>query len=241
MLEGDVTATSTISSGRVPRRVATESVWIGVNRVATPDDPQAAHVQHCLDRLAAGDDRARDDLVGIACSRMEEIAHRMLRRFPVVRRWDETGDVAQNAVLRLYNSLAAVRPADGRSFLGFLALQVRRELLDLARKYSGPESFATHQETNFDRHDGDLRARVDAAESPRDEEHDLDRWTDFHEAVERLPPEEREVFHLHFYLGMQHVQAGELLGCSERTIKRLWSSARVLVQNIVRGDSAGAP
>ena len=87
----------------------------------------------CLERLAAGDASARDELIAIACERMRGIAHRMLRSFPTVRRWDETDDVVQNAAMRLVRALNQITPRDPRGFIGLAAVQIRRELLDLAR------------------------------------------------------------------------------------------------------------
>ena len=49
---------------------------------------------------------------------------------------------------------------------------------------------------------------------------DLDRWTALHEAAERLPVEEREVFGLTFYHGWTQQQIGELFGVDERTVRR---------------------
>ncbi len=41
-----------------------------------------------------------------ACERLTRLARKMLKDFGRVRRWEETDDVVQNALLRLYRTLA---------------------------------------------------------------------------------------------------------------------------------------
>lgn len=202
---------------------------------ASPDE-QEERLASCLERLATGDLRARDDLIAIACDRMQGIAHRMLRTFPSVRRWEETDDVAQNAALRLYRALGQTVPRDARGFSGLAALQIRRELLDLAKKHAGPESYAANHETNFRLADGEHRAKIDDAHRPPEPADEIDRWTRLHIAAGELPDDERELFHLVWYLGMQQAEASALLGCSIRTVKRRWESAKALLAHAVLGN-----
>jgi RNA polymerase sigma-70 factor (ECF subfamily) len=183
----------------------------------------------CLERLAAADPSARDELIAIACVRMRGLAHRMLRAFPRVRRWDETDDVVQNAALRLYRALGQVVPADVRGFMGLAAVQVRRELLDLAKKHAGPESYASNHETNYQRIDGEARAKVDDASDAGESHERITRWTQLHELAASLPDDERELFHLVWYLGLKQDEAANLLGCSIRTVKRRWEEAKRLL------------
>jgi RNA polymerase sigma factor (sigma-70 family) len=199
---------------------------------ATPrsEGGTTVRLEACVDRLEAGDAAARDDLITFACNRMEQIARRMLKRFPNVRRWDETGDVVQNAAIRLYRSLAKVTPRDAKGFLGLAAVQIRRELIDLARKYAGPESHAANCETNFHRLDGEYRAKVDDAADLAETKEQLARWSALHEAAEKLPPEEKELFDLVWYMGLDQQEAANMLGCSVRTIKRRWDSVKQLMR-----------
>lgn len=187
-------------------------------------------LQGCVERFAGGDAAARDDLITFACGRMEQIAQRMLRRFPQVRRWDETGDVVQNAAIRLYRSLGSVTPRDAQGFLGLAAVHVRRELLDLARKYAGPESHAANRETNCQLVDGVYRAKVEHVPDDAEAREQLGRWTALHEAAGRLPAEEKELFDLVWYMGLEQQEAAEMLGCSVRTIKRRWDSVKQLMR-----------
>src|SRR5262249_12443431 len=62
---------------------------------------RTAHIQACLDRLRGGDEAARAELLGCACERLLQLARKMLKGYPNVRRWEQTDDVLQNAFLRL--------------------------------------------------------------------------------------------------------------------------------------------
>src|SRR4051812_10202529 len=99
---------------------------------------QSTHLQHCLDRMRQGDAAARDELLRHVTGRLERLTRKMLKDYPGVRRWTETGDVLQNALLRLLRALADVQPATVRDFFALATVQVRRELLDLARHFQGP-------------------------------------------------------------------------------------------------------
>src|SRR5690349_10324078 len=100
-------------------------------------DPE--QLQAWLDRMQAGDPAARSALLEHACERLQRLARKMLKGFAGVQRWEQTDDVLQNALVRLWTSLQHVRPRSVREFYGLATLQIRRELLDLARHYYGPE------------------------------------------------------------------------------------------------------
>lgn len=187
--------------------------------------------EQCFDSLLAGltalDQAAklaaRDALIAAAVDHMRSVAHRMARGFPQVRRWDETDDVVQGASLRLARALDAVIPTDGRHLLNLIATQVRRELIDLARRYAGAESFAQYHETNLGHIDGQEVFRSDAAEDPvNSDAESVNSWTLFHEAADTLNDEDRELFNLVWYVGLTQEQAATTLGCSVRTIARRW-------------------
>jgi RNA polymerase sigma-70 factor (ECF subfamily) len=172
-----------------------------------------------LGRLQAGDRAAADELLRAVGARLERLARRMLKGFPNVRRWADTGDVLQNATLRLLHSLRSVRPESARAFLGLAALHIRRELLDLARHYDGPQGLGAHHASP--RPDELERVVADDGEDSGE----LGRWRAFHEAVERLPVAEREVVGLVFYHGWTQAQVAALLEVSARSVRRWWRSA----------------
>jgi RNA polymerase sigma factor (sigma-70 family) len=179
--------------------------------------------QRLLDGWAAGDETARTELLERAAKRLLQLTRRMFRNYPQLRRWEETDDVFQNALLRLYRSLGDVRPDSVRGFFALGATQIRRTLIDLARHYYGPEGLAAHHhsESAAGAPSNPGGARVD--EPPET----LEAWARFHEAVERLPAEERDAFSLIWYGEATQKEAAELLGISERTVLRRVVRARL--------------
>ena len=199
-----------------------------------PDE--ASQLAACLERLAAGDLAARDEIIELCGSRLRVLASRMLSRFPTVRRWDDTDDVFQNAAMRLHRALGDVQLKSPREILALAATQLHRELIDLARHHAGPGSFASNHATNGRRWGPaggeDLSDLVARAEAPSEQ---LDRWSQFHEAIMGLPLEQREVFQFVWYLGADQKTIAALLDCSERTVKTRWREAREAVRNDLDG------
>jgi RNA polymerase sigma factor (sigma-70 family) len=192
-------------------------------------DDYSTQIQGCIDRLRLGDPAALNELLDHASERLTRLTRIMLCDFPGVHRWEQTDDVLQNAVVRLCRALGEVRPPTAADFFRLAAAQIRRELIDLARRYSGGRGLAPHQ-ANVAEAGGTSMADPAARADPADTTNDPDRlaaWTDFHRAVEALPAEEREAFDLLFYQGLSQAEASALLEVSERTIKRRWQAARL--------------
>lgn len=183
-----------------------------------------------------GDAAAREEAVAIVAERMRLFAHRMLRSFRTVRRWDDTDDVLQNAAIRFLRALDDAAPESPAHLVNLATLQIRRELVDLARKHRGPESQAANHESNSLRVDGRLLMRVDVADDPRGSEPGLDRWTAFHAAAATLPEEERRIFELAWFLGADQAEVAEHLGCSVRTVKRRWDEIKRHLREACGGE-----
>jgi RNA polymerase sigma factor (sigma-70 family) len=185
-----------------------------------------------VDRMRAGDRAARDELLRAVCNRLERLARKMLQRFPGVHRWAETDDVLQSALLRLLRALEQVRPGSVREFFGLAAEQMRRELLDLARHFHGPEGSAAHHASGILGEDS--QAPVVDPSDRADTVDELEKWSTFHEHVAGLPIEEREVVGLIFYHGWTHGAVAELFGISVRTVQRRWESALLKLHGILQ-------
>jgi RNA polymerase sigma-70 factor (ECF subfamily) len=195
-------------------------------------------LQALLSLAAQGDGQSLDQAIALAAERLEKLTHKMLRRYPHLQRWEQTDDVLQTAVMRLHRSLRKVRPDSVRSFLGLATVEIRRTLIDLLRHHFGPHGAAAHHHTDFldsvrDADQGVLTSvpdHDDAAES-------LEAWTSFHEAMDALPEDEREVMHLGWYGGMRQAEMADVLGISVSTIKRRWYRARLHLRAAMAGRS----
>lgn len=190
-----------------------------------------------VDRLQAGDDSAREELIRASLGRLERLARKMLRGFPLVQRWEDTGDVLQNSLLRLDRALRAVVPESSRQFIGLAAEQIRRELLDLARHYSGAHGLGRNHQSGMHVGDAERDGLDPMAETGEPDE--LERWTAFHTAVEQLPAAEREVFMLTFYHKWTQPQIAELFQVDERTVRRWWQGATVRLTEKLGGKLPG--
>jgi len=199
---------------------------------------QTLHIQACLDRICGGDEAARGELLGYACERLRNLARKMLRGYPKVHRWEQTDDVLQNAAIRLHRTLQQIPVQTSLDFFRLAALNIRRELLDLARHYYGPQGQGAHHAT-WGSGDSSTTRSDSGLAAPPDPSHDparLAAWGEFHEQIGALPDEEREVFDLIWYQGLSQAEAAKLLNVSERTIKRRWQAARLALHEALEGE-----
>ena len=197
----------------------------------------STELQILLDRALEGDDSAYDELIGQASERVRQLTHLMLKRYPRVRRWEETDDVLQAALMRLHRSLAAVRPETTRQFFGLANTQIRRTLLDLARHYYGTYGLGAKHQTNAGRRD-DAGSTIPVERPVGDGSmpEDLLQWTAFHEAIEAMPDDEREAFELVWYGGHTVRDSAQLLDVSAKTVVRRLNRARKLLYRAMQGE-----
>ena len=174
---------------------------------------------HLID-FGSGDLNARDEIITHTCERLRMRTRQMLRSFPTVSRWSQTDDVLQNAMLRLHRSLAQVKPESPRQFYGLAATQIRRELIDLARHFNGPEGVGAN-------HDSNEGEAVQRTENKSYKPETIEKWSEFHQAVENLDDKQQAVVDLVWYEGMTQPAASKVLGVSLATLKRRWQAARL--------------
>jgi len=183
--------------------------------------------------MRAGDPAARDELLRHVSGRLQRLTRQMLRGHPAVRRWVESGDVLQGALMRLLRALQDVQPSSMRDFFALAAQQIRRELIDLARHYYGPQGLGANHATHAAEGSG-LHPAENAADSA--DPGGLAEWCEFHARIEELPEEQREVVGLLFYQGLPQAEAAQLLGVTVRTIQRRWHAALVQLHDTMKGQ-----
>jgi RNA polymerase sigma-70 factor (ECF subfamily) len=177
---------------------------------------RTAELQILLDRWRAGD-ATTAAVFERADARFRAIARKMLRRYPAVRAKEQTDDVWHGASVRMARALAEVRPATVRALTGLAVEQIRRELLDLARRHRRRPVAAAGDLSHVD--DSDFDA-------------DLDRWAALHEAAGQLPEPVKEVFELVFYGGLTHPEAARTIGITDRTVRKYWRRAKLLLHDV---------
>src|SRR5262249_18329717 len=109
---------------------------------------QTEQLQAWLDRRRARGAGARDQLLPPGYGPLPPPPRKLLHDHPGVRRWSQTDDVLHGALLRLLRALDEVRPASVRDFFALTTEEIRRELLDLARHYFGPQGVGANHATH---------------------------------------------------------------------------------------------
>lgn len=186
-------------------------------------------LQNLIDLAASGEKSARQALLDHACDRLLRLTRKMFHGYPNLRRWEQTDDVFQNSLIRLHRALAEVKVESVRHFFNLAAVQVRRELLDLAKHHFGPHGIGANHHTDgqpADEAGGSLHGKDDEPNDPA-------KWTEFHQHVEALPDEEKEVVNLLWYEGLTQDETAKLLGIALRTVKRRWHSARLKLYEVL--------
>jgi len=182
-----------------------------------------------LDRLQQGDPQALDRLLTRVSARLDRLSRKMMKRFPRIGRWVDAEDVLQNATLRLIRALKSVRPGSMREFYALASTQIRRELLDVTKSLYGPQGDGANHAT---RGPDETPIVENAARLP--DEADVESWCRFHEEVDKLALEEREVIGLIFYHGWKQEQVAELFGVNVRTVQRWWQSALANLRAVLK-------
>lgn len=179
-------------------------------------------LQRILDGITCQKGQSYEALLSHSVNRLRILAHQGLAGFKKLAGLLETDDILQEAVIRLQRSLGEVRPTTVRGYLGLASIQIRRVLIDAGRKLLGPLGFGKNEITG---------QPLDSFPNPISDS--VLRWIAFHDMIDSLLPEEREVVDMHFVHGMTHEETSTLLGISVSTCKRRWLSARVKLGDIL--------
>jgi len=188
-----------------------------------------AQLQVWIDLANGGDAEAREQLIAASCERLRRLAHQMLAG-DRVRRWEETDDVLQQALLRLHRDLAELRPAGVRDYLRLAAFQIRRVLIELGRHYYGPRGLGANHASSPSGDTDASRAvwdTPDGSPSPSQLASQQEQRLALHTAIDQLPDDDREVVELLFIHELTQVEAAELLGVDVRTVQRRWQCGRL--------------
>jgi len=193
-------------------------------------------LQGLLDQSLAGNPAAKEALLHHACDRLLKLTRKMFHGHPGLRRWTQTDDIFQGALVRLHRALSQTEVETVRHFFNLATVQIRRELIDLSRKTFGPHGIGRNHHTDFqppDQAGGSLH-RIS------DEPDNLESWEEFHLRIDELPEQEKEVFSLLYYEGLEQTEVAKLLDISERTVRNRWNRAKLLLAGELADESRTA-
>jgi RNA polymerase sigma factor (TIGR02999 family) len=173
-----------------------------------------------LQRAATGDRGALDDVFAALYPDLRRIAHARLRAQGGVPHLETTA-LVHESFLRLVDASALVL-ADRKHFFTYSAKTMRNIIIDFAR-----EQLAER------RGGGEIPLRLDTqlANELRagDGEATLVRVNDALLALEAVDPELANVVEMRYFAGYSEQEVAELLGTSERTVRRQWDKARAFL------------
>jgi RNA polymerase sigma factor (TIGR02999 family) len=182
-----------------------------------------------LSAARGGDRDALDRLVPLLYEDLRSLADRELRREMGARTIQATALVHE-----LWLKLSAGSPVDASSrthFLAIAARAMRQVLVDQARRRRTEKRGGDWQATTLG--EGDAAVGVDA-----------DEMLALDDALERLEPRQRQVVELRYFGGLEEREIAQVLGMSERTVRRAWVAARAHLYRslyVQERDEASAP
>jgi RNA polymerase sigma factor (TIGR02999 family) len=171
-----------------------------------------------FDAVNAGDRPAIDRLMAVMYQELRQLAHRRLRTSPQRNSLETTG-LVHESYLRFLKA-GQLRVTDRAHFLSYSSRVMRSVIVDLVRRH-----FAERR--NGGGLDVTLDTRV-ADEAHVSEEHVLR----IHEALEELAKTEPrlvQVVEMRYFGGLSEPEVAEVLEVTERTVRRDWQKARMLL------------
>jgi RNA polymerase sigma factor (TIGR02999 family) len=165
------------------------------------------------------------DLLSVVYEELRHLAGQMLARKPPGQTLQPTA-LVHEAFLRLSRSPASRWDSPGH-FYSAAAEAMRRILVEQARRKGALRRGGGQQRLCLD----DVQLAVDTPD---------DQLLAMDEALNKLAavdPVKAELVKLRFFAGLSVVEAGKLLGMSERSVKRHWAFARAwLYQELTQPD-----
>ncbi len=191
--------------------------------MATPGE-----VTQLLAALRDGDGEAMDRLLPLVYSELRSIARRHLGRRRPGQTLDTTA-LVNEAYLKLAGSTREGW-RDRTHFLSVAAIAMRQVLVDDARRRVTQKRGAGAYKVDFD------ETRLGIVEAQAEKLLALDQALT---ALAKLDERQSRVVEMRFFAGLSVAEVGEVLGVTERTVKRDWRTARAYLQHLLGGPGAG--
>ena len=163
-----------------------------------------------LRAVREGDSEALDRLVPLVYDELRELARRELYREAPGHTLHATA-LVHEAYLKLAGS--GMPASDRTHFLAIAARSMRQVLVDHARRRKAIKR------------GGDL-VRTTLTDAGARMEFRPDELIALDEALEKLDQRQRQIVEFRFFAGMEEKEIAEVLGVSDRTVRREWVKAR---------------
>ncbi|MGO8830119.1 MAG: ECF-type sigma factor [Steroidobacteraceae bacterium] len=171
-----------------------------------------------FDAVNAGDRSAIDRLMAVMYQELHQLAHRRLDASPRRNSLETTG-LVHESYLRFLKA-GRLRVTDRAHFLAYSSRVMRSIIVDLVRKHRAAR-----------RGGGALQITLNT--NIADEVHvSEDHLIYLHEALEELSKTEPrlvQVVEMRYFAGLDENEIADVLGLTERTVRRDWQKARLLL------------
>ena len=171
-----------------------------------------------IERAQAGDRSALDELFATAYQELQVLARNRLRAVPRMTVLDTVGLVGESYV-RLMQS-GRLRPNDRLHFLRYAAQAMRSVIVDHVRKRTSERRAGESRRVEL------TTDNVGPAPEPEEE------ILKVHAALERLGEVDARavtVVEMRYFGGLSEQEIAQSLGITERTVRRDWAKARLLL------------
>ena len=178
----------------------------------------AGDLTDLIQRAQGGEGAAADALFAALYPELRRMAHARLRRAPRQTLLDTTA-VVHESYMRFVES-GRLRLDDRAHFLGYAGRIMRSVIVDAARERAAQRRGGAQRPVTLDSQVGTSDA--DAAT----------QILDVHEALDGLALHGGrlvQVVELRYFAGLTEAQIAESLGITERTVRRDWEKARLLL------------
>ena len=170
-----------------------------------------------LAAVRAGEPGAVDRVVSATYQELHSLAHQRLSRSPAITLLDTTS-LVHECYLRLVN-VGELHATDRAHFMGYAARAMRSIVVDLLRRRLVERRGSGDRKVTLGT---DIRGDLAGSE----------QVLQVNDALEELAKLDRrlvDVVELRYFAGLTNDEIAETLGVNERTIRRDWDKARVLL------------
>jgi RNA polymerase sigma factor (TIGR02999 family) len=171
-----------------------------------------------IGRVNAGDKGARDALFAAAYPALRDLASARLRDGGGHAGGIDTTQLVHESYLRLARS-ARLRPETRREFFAYAARVMREFIVETLRRPRVGEPLTLDTATELA-----LSTEAD----------DVLRLHEALAALQAAEPRLAQVVEMRYFGGYTEVEIGEVLGLTERTVRRDWDKARLLLLALLR-------
>jgi|SRR5450755_3300087 RNA polymerase sigma factor (TIGR02999 family) len=175
-------------------------------------------LQLLIQSSEGGDTKAREQLFTVLYAELHSLAQRQLRRNSSLTLSPTT--LLHETYLDMSSRGSGAFP-DRARFLAYASRAMRGLIIDYFRSRSALKR------------GGGFEITVLPSEVPESMQSDvqLDRLSEAVDALANIEPRLAQVVDLKFFCGMTFAEIGAAIGTSERTVKRDWEKARILLQH----------